>query len=113
MFKEKLTIFFRRASEAVPACLFAMVQGNLTIITWAHWVTALRTGASAGLVMVALSYVEPKAWLHNKYTTGALTGMATALSDYFVHPAGFTGEAIVTGFAAAMLCILYSFVVKN
>ena len=113
MFKEKLIIFFRRASEAVPACLFAMVQGNLVIITWAHWVTALRTGAAAGIVMVSLSFVEPKTWLHNKYTTGALTGIATALSDYFVHPAGFTGEAIATGAAAAALCILYSFIVKN
>ncbi|MBU3629374.1 hypothetical protein [Polynucleobacter sp. AP-Reno-20A-A9] len=113
MFKEKLIIFFRRTSEAVPACLFAMVQGNLVIITWAHWVIALRTGAAAGFVMVVMSYVEPKTWLHNKYTTGALTGIATALSDYFVHPAGFTGEAIATGFAAAILCVLYSFVVKN
>ena len=113
MFKEKLTIFLRRASEAVPACLFAMVQGNLALITWVHWATALRTGAAAGCVMVGLSFVEPKTWLHNKYTTGALTGMATALSDYVVHPAGFTGEAIATGFAAALLCILYSFVVKN
>jgi len=113
MFKEKLTIFLRRASEAVPACLFAMVQGNLALITWIHWAIALRTGAAAGCVMVGLSFVEPKTWLHNKYTTGALTGIATALSDYAVHPAGFTGEAIATGFAAALLCILYSFVVKN
>lgn len=113
MFKEKLIIFFRRTSEAVPACLFAMVQGNLAIITWGHWFTALRTGTSAGIVMVVLSYVEPKTWLHNKYTTGALTGIATASSDYFVHSAGFTGEAIATGFAATILCILYSFAVKN
>ena len=113
MFKEKLILFFRRASEAVPACLFAMVQGNLVIITWAHWVTALRTGAAVGIVMVGLSFVEPKAWLHNKYTTGALTGIATALSDSFIHPAGFTGEAFATGVAAAILCVMYSFVVKN
>jgi hypothetical protein len=58
-------------------------------------------------------FLEPKTWLHNKYTTGALTGIATALSDYFIHPAGFTGEAIATGVAAAILCILYSFVVKG
>ena len=113
MFKEKLIIFFRRTSEAVPACLFAMVQGYLALITWAHWATALRTGTAAGVVMVTLSVVEPKTWLHNKYTTGALTGIATALSDYFVHPAGFTGESIATGIAAAILCILYSFVVKG
>jgi hypothetical protein len=113
MFKEKLIIFFRRTSEAVPACLFAMVQGNLTIITWGHWATALRTGTAAGFVLVLLSFVEPKTWLHNKYTTGALTGIATASSDYLIRPAGFTGEAIATGVAAALLCILYSFVVKN
>ena len=113
MLKEKIIIFIRRLSEATPACLFAMAQGNLKVITLAHWEVALRTGSITGLVMVGLSFVEPKKWLHNRYSTGALTGLTTIASDYLVHPAAFSGEAVVTGLAAAALCVLYSFIAKD
>jgi hypothetical protein len=111
--KEKSIIFFRRLSEATPACLLVMVQGNLQALTWPHWETALRTGGLTGLVLVCLSFVEPKKWLHNRYTTGILTGFVTAGSDFIIHPAAISGEAILTGLAAALLCVLYSFVVKD
>ncbi len=113
MIKEKFTIFFRRFSEAFPACLLVMVKGDLGVLTWVHWSVALRTGIATAIVMVALSFIETKKWLHNRYTTGALTGLATVGSDYLVHPASFSGEAVVTGIVAAILCVLYSFVVKN
>ena len=113
MLKEKLVIFFRRISEATPACLMVMVQGNLKGITWAHWEIALRTGVITGAVMVFLSFIEPRKWLHNRYTTGALTGAATAGSDFLAHPAAISVEAILTGVVAAVLCIAYSFIVKD
>lgn len=113
MIKEKIVIFLRRLSEATPACLFVMAQGNLNVITLTHWETALRTGCITGSVMVCLSFIEPKKWLHNRYSTGALTGLATTTSDFVAHPAAFSGEAIVTGLVAAALCVLYSFVVKE
>lgn len=113
MLKERFILFFRRVSEAVPACILVMTKGSLEIITPDHWVAAIKTGAIAGAVMVFLSLIEPKNWLHNRYTTGALTGFATAGADFLAHPASFSGEAIATGVAAAGLCILYSFVVKN
>ena len=113
MLKEKLIIFFRRISEATPSCLFVMAQGNLKVITLAHWEIALRTGAITGSVMVLLSFVEPRRWLHNRYTTGALTGAATAGSDFVAHPSAISGEAILTGVVAAILCVVYSFVMKE
>lgn len=113
MLKEKLIIFFRRISEATPSCLMVMAQGNLKVITLAHWEIALRTGAITGAVMVLLSFIEPRKWLHNRYTTGALTGAATAGSDFLAHPAAISGEAILTGIVAAALCIAYSFVMKE
>lgn len=113
MLREKLIIFFRRISEATPSCLFVMAQGNLKVITLAHWEIALRTGAITGAVMVFLSFIEPRKWIHNRYTTGALTGAATAASDFLAHPGSISGEAILTGVVAAALCVLYSFVVKN
>jgi len=113
MLKEKIVIFLRRMSEATPACLFVMAQGNLKVITWAHWELALRTGFITGIVMVGLSLLETKKWLHNRYSTGALTGLATTGSDFLAHPAAFSGEAVITGLAAAILCVVYSFIVKD
>jgi len=63
--------------------------------------------------MVGLSLVESRKWLHNRYSTSALTGFATTASDFLAHPAAFSGEAIITGSVAAVLCALYSFVVKE
>jgi hypothetical protein len=57
--------------------------------------------------------MESKKWLHNRYVTGALTGIATTASDFIVHPAAISAEAIITGAAAAVLCVLYSFIVKD
>lgn len=113
MIAEKSIIFVRRLSEAFPACLFVMVKGDLSVLTWGHWGVALRTGLTTAAVMVALSFIEKKEWLHNRYTTGALTGLATVGSDYAIHPASFSGEAVITGVAAGILCVLYSFIVKE
>jgi hypothetical protein len=90
-----------------------MVHGDLSAITLAHWETALRTGAMTGAVLALLSFIENKKWLHNRYVTGALTGIATAASDFVVHPASISAESIITGAAAAALCVLYSFIVKD
>jgi hypothetical protein len=88
-----------------------MAQGNLKGITLAHWEIALRTGVITGAVMF-LSFIEPRKWLHNRFTTGVLTGAATATSDFVAHPAAISGEAILTGVVAAILCVVYSFVMK-
>jgi sorbitol-specific phosphotransferase system component IIC len=116
MIQEKLTIFFRRFSEAMPACLMVMVQGNPLALSLGHWLKACQTGAIAGLIMVGLSFTPRKDLMDNKYTIAGLTGFATALADYFVHPTHFGGEfteALVTGIAAGLLCLAFSGLKKD
>jgi hypothetical protein len=110
---ERIIIFFRRLVDSTPACLMVMTQGNLAAITLAHWENALGTGSMAGAVLVLLSFYEQKKWLHNQYITAALTGVATAIVDGISHPAHFNGEAIMTGVAAAALCLLLSVAFKR
>jgi hypothetical protein len=90
-----------------------MTQGNFAAITFIHWEKALGTGSMAGAVLVLLSFYQQKQWLHNQYVTAALTGLATAIVDGISHPANFNGEAIVTGIAAAGLCLLLSVAFKH
>lgn len=111
--KERLIIFFRRLLDVTPACLMVMTQGNLAAITLAHWENALRTGSMAGAVLVLLSFYEQRKWLHNQYVTAALTGVVTAMVDGIAHPANLRGEAIVTGIAAAGLCLFFSIAFRN
>jgi hypothetical protein len=108
MMQEKLNIFIKRFSEAMPACLMVMVQGNALALSVNHWIKACQTGALAGLIMVGLSFTPRKDLMDNKYAVAGLTGFATAVADYFVHPTHFGGEfteALVTGIAAGLLCL--------
>jgi hypothetical protein len=110
--REKITLFFRRLLDVTPACLMLMTQGNLAAITLAHWEKALGTGSMAGAVLVLLSFYQQTQWLHNQYVIAALTGLAAGLVDGISHPANFKGEAIMTGIAAAGLCLLFSVAFK-
>jgi len=111
--RERTILFFRRLLDVTPACLMLMTQGNLTAITLAHWEKALGTGSMAGVVLVLLSFYEQRPWLHNQYIVAALTGIAAGLVDGISHPANFKGEAIMTGFAAAGLCLVFSIAVAR
>jgi len=107
----RLEIFCRRFSEAMPACLMVMVQGNPLALSLGHWLKACQTGAIAGLIMVCLSFTPRKDLMDNKYTIAGLTGFATAVADYLIHPTHFGGEfteALVTGLAAGLLCLALS-----
>ena len=81
-----------------------MVQGDLTVISLSHAVTAAKTGSIAGLSFVALSFhkkLEGNIWL----ATWSI-GVLTAAADYIVHPTHFgpeLAEALCTGVAAGAL----------
>ena len=92
--------------EAWTACLLCMVQGDVTVLTLGHAVTASKTGALAGLGCALAALVSAN---KNKVTDALFTGVVTILADLAVHPTHFGApltEAIVTGFSAAALCYL-------
>lgn len=101
---KKYILFLQRFKEAWLACLLCMVQGDLTVLTVNHAITAAKTGSIAGITFVALSFskkLEGNIWL-STWTIGVLT----AAADYFVHPTHFgpdLTEALVTGVAAGAL----------
>jgi hypothetical protein len=116
MFKDKLEIFIRRVSEATPACLMMMVQGNVLALTFTHWVKALQTGAITGALAVAISFTGRKELQDNKFVVAGLTGFLTAIADFATHPTHFGGpstEAIATGIGAGLLCLALSNIGKK
>lgn len=104
------TIFLRRISEVVPACLM-VVQGNITAITPEHWLVALKTGCLTGVGAIIVSFIKNDDMRDNKFVMAGMVGFLTAVADFLVHPSHFGGEhteALVTGIAAGLLCILFS-----
>ena len=104
VFKKWATKF----SEAWTACMLCMVQGDLTVVSLNHAITASKTGALAGLAFVITSSF---AAINNKWANAWLTGakVLTMCADVIVHPTHFGywwTEAACTGLGAAFLCYI-------
>ena len=107
---ERVKLFFRKFSEAWTACMLVMVQGDLSVLTIKHAVTASKTGILTGIAIVITSYLKR---LDNKYMTAWLTGVLTIIADYLTHPNMFKYESIVTGLGAGLLALTLSFILKK
>ena len=110
--KEKAKSLAEGVSESTVACMLAMVQGNILALTIGHFMIALQTGMIAGSIAIAVGMVvrAKKVWV-----TPLLLGVSTAAVDYLVHPSNFGAaatEALVTGFVAGVLALLFTTVVK-
>jgi hypothetical protein len=99
-------IWSEKFGEAWTACMLCMVQGDVTVLTLGHALTASKTGALTGAGCVLASFVYRT---RNKVTDALMTGVVTSAADIMVHPTQFGApltEAIVTGLSAAALCYL-------
>jgi hypothetical protein len=102
--RERVQPFLEQFAEATTACLLAMVQGNLLVLTWGHWLVASRTGAVAA---VATSAALALTRAERRWAVALLLGLGTTAADWIVHVGGFGPfllEAVVTGAMAAALC---------
>lgn len=95
--------FLENTAESTVACVVAMTQANLLVVTAGHWIVAAQTGLIAGSATATLVVL---ARTRKRWVISALLGILTALVDYWVHPGGFGPvfmEAAVTGLIAAVL----------
>ena len=90
-------------SESSTACLLAMVQGNILVLTIGHLGIALLTGFIAGTLAFVVTVM---ARINNPWTIALVLGVSTTTIDYMIHPSSFGGiatEAIITGIIAGLL----------
>jgi hypothetical protein len=93
--------------ESWLACVIAMVQGNLLVLTTGHAIVAAKTGIIAALVIFFSTLVVKDI---NKWVLVFLTGVATMIADLITHPSNFGSawtEAAVTGLGAMILAIVF------
>ena len=109
-------IFSKRLSEATIACMVAMTQGNLIIMTLDHWSKALQVGAVASIATVLFIMIDKEHVTKNKFVMAGTIGFFTAVVDFASHPSHFGGpstEAVVTGIGAGLLCLAMSNIYKG
>lgn len=109
--KEKWEIFYNKLGEVTPACLLMMVQGDITAITSTHFIKAFTTGTFTALAIIVLSLMPNKEYFKDNYMLAGLTAFITMVIDFMVHPSHFgnaTMEAVLTGLAAGVLCLIMS-----
>lgn len=103
---KKLKVWAKKFGEAWTACMFMMVQGDLSVLTLNHAFTASKTGMITGVAFVVTGSF---AAINNKWANAWLTGALTMLADFVIHPTHFGPqwlEAACTGLGAAVLCYL-------
>jgi hypothetical protein len=101
--KEKLKLVTEKFSESWAACMCMMVQGDLSVLTLNHALTASKVGILTGVAMLVASFLP---W-NNKWLGIFLTGAFTALADSLVHMAMFPYESLATGAGAMLLAIVF------
>lgn len=90
-------------AESTTACLLAMVQGNVVVLTASHWAIAAQTGLAAGALASAALVLSR---VRRPWVVALVLGGTTAVVDGAVHDGGFGPpgtEALVTGLVAGIL----------
>lgn len=103
--------FVGHTVESACSCAIVMVQGQLLLLSAAHWLIALQTGLIAGaLSSMLLAFGRaPRPWV-----LAVVLGAATAVADFIVHSGNLVDvlvEAVITGVGAAVLAfaVTYAF----
>ena len=110
LIKEKGRIVGERFGQAWTACMVAMVQGDLTVLSMKHAITASKTGIITGLAMLAVSFIPWEKVRENQWVSIFLVGVFTIIGDLWNHSTHFGApavEAIATGFGAMILAVVY------
>ena len=100
--------FQEKFMMAWTACMICMVQGDLTVVSLDHAITASKTGALSGVAyaLVTLAGRDPK----NTMLAASLTGILTMGADLIIHPTHFGPdwmEAFCTGLGAGLLLCIW------
>lgn len=111
--QEVVKLWGRKFSEAWTACLLCMVQGDLTVVSLSHAITASKTGATAATAYASLMWVGKA---DSRWLGAWLTGVLVSISDIIVHPTHFGPEwfeALCTGAAAVVICVVWDLTGKR
>ena len=96
--------FLQLFTNSFFACMFWMTQGNLTLASTAHWITASQTGLGAATVLqIILQVPRLSPLMRGRWRAFVVTSLVVSSVDRCIHPGHFGGpltEALLTGMTA-------------
>jgi len=96
--------FLQRFTASFFSCMFWMTQGNLNLVTPAHWITATQTGLGAATILqIILQVPRLSPLMRGQWRTFIVTSLVVSSVDRCIHPGHFGGpvsEALLTGMSA-------------
>lgn len=102
-FLDGAAVFLQQFTSVFFACMFWMTQGDLSMVTQAHWQTALRTALAAAAILQFLRQHPTSILLQGRVRAFVTSSLVVSTADRVVHPGHFGGqltEALVTGMSA-------------
>lgn len=94
--------FLQQFTGSFFACVFWMTQGNLSLVTAAHWITATQTGLAAATVLQVIQQApQLSALMSGRWRAFFTTSLVVTSVDRCLHPGHFGGpltEAMLTGY---------------
>jgi len=96
--------FLQRFTASFFACMFWMTQGNMNLVTPAHWITATQTGLGAATILqIILQVPRLSPLMRGQWRAFIVTSLVVSSVDRCIHPGHFGGpisEALLTGMSA-------------
>lgn len=96
--------FLQQFTSSFFACMFWMTQGDMSVASPAHWITATKTGLGAATVLqIILQVPKLSPLMSSQRRAFIVTSLVVSSIDRCIHPGHFGGpwaEALVTGMSA-------------
>ena len=110
--KARIGEFAEHTTESACACAVMMVQGQLLMLSAAHWIVALETGFISGFIATVLIMLgrATRPWV-----ISVIVGIVTTTVDFLIHSGDFVPvlvEALLTGLGAALLALLLTTIIR-
>lgn len=96
--------------------MLAMPGSLANVLSSGHWLTALKTGLSTGVLALLISFTPLRAAFGNRWGNALIVGGLTALGDAWSHPNhyGFDrAEALLTGAVSFVLAVASSYLLED
>ena len=96
--------FLQQFTGSFFACMFWMTQGNMSLVTPAHWIAATQTGLGAATILqIILQVPRLSPLMRGRWRAFLVTSLVVSSVDRCIHPGHFGGpitEALLTGMSA-------------
>lgn len=96
--------FLQQFTGSFFACMFWMTQGDMSLASPSHWITATQTGLAAATVLqIILQVPRLSPLMRNRWRAFIITSLVVSSVDRCIHLGHFGGpwtEALLTGMSA-------------